>query len=813
MIRVNNLHKYYNKGKKSEQHVLNSVNLEFEKTGLVCILGESGSGKTTLLNIIGGLDTFSEGTVSIEEVTFNKYEPKRMEPIRNDRFDYIFQNYYLLQDYSVAYNVKLALNRYDLSDEEKEERVDYVLDMLGMGKFKKKLVSKLSGGQQQRVSIARALVKSPDIILADEPTGNLDEENTLRTMSILKSISKECLVILVTHEKRIAKFFGDRIIEICDGKIVKDEDNRNLSAYERSDDSNIYLREMECKTLGNDYADFKMYCGKNEVPEKLSLNFAWKEGKLYIQNNMDCDILLEGQENGVQMLDEERPTLDMEEIDKFSYNLSKLPSKGTAKLAPREIWRMALENLHLMGKKQAFIIVVLLVTAVMLSITTAEFVNTISVDKEAVIETDSHYIRLDFPKVSSFRVETQKRRIIDYIQKNTENNNYGDLFYIPDANVYLVGFGYTQMKNLTQIVRGYSFVSKEHLKEESVIHGEMPVKRDEVVIDKIVIDKLQDSSGVTAGLYDTVDTYLGTELKVSGSSSGLTITGICDTGEPAIYCGQNVLFGFDLKGYSIANVEELQAEDSEEYKDVKLADDEILVRKGLLDSYGLSVGDTEKLGDSYIHEYEIAGTIPDEIGVDYVLTDKGCQDVRELLIYERAYCMVYCKDTSAAKKYFTDAGKEYMNAFKLGVKIPYEEELKVYKEAHSMNVDAKKLITVIIVGISLLMVYFMIKSNAMSRSEELTVYRLLGISRGSILKAYILEMVLMTCYTSLPAVLVTSGVIKFISEIPSLEIGLLFPWWSVLVLLVAIYAVHSLISVLPIYGILSKPPATLAVKE
>lgn len=370
-----------------------------------------------------------------------------------------------------------------------------------------------------------------------------------------------------------------------------------------------------------------------------------------------------------------------------------------------------------------------------------------------------------------------------------------------------------QMKNLTQIVRGYSFVSKEHLKKESVIHGKMPVKRDEVVVDKIVIDKLKDSSGVTAGLYDSVDTYLGTELKVSGASSGLTVTGICDTGEPAIYCGQNVLFGFDLKGYLIANVEELQAEDTEKYKDVKIADDEILVREGLLESYGLSIGDMEKIGDVYSHEYEIAGTIPDEIGVDYVLSDKGCQDIRDFMIYERAYCMVYCKDTVAAKKYFADAGKSYINAFKLGVKIPYEEELKLYKEAHSMNVDAKKLITVIIVLISMLMVYFMIKSNAMSRSEELTVYRLLGISRGSILKAYILEMVLMTCYTSLPAVLVTSGVIKFISAIPSLEIGLLFPWWSVLVLLVVIYAVHALISVLPIYGILSKPPATLAVKE
>ncbi|MDE6617258.1 MAG: ABC transporter ATP-binding protein, partial [Lachnospiraceae bacterium] len=238
MIKVNNLNKYYNKGKKNEQHVLNNINLEFGNTGLVCILGESGSGKTTLLNTIGGIDDFADGTLQIGDAVFKSYKQKQVEPVRNDHFGYIFQNYYLLKDYSVNYNVKIALNRYNLSEKEKDERTKYILDMLGMGKYRNKPVSKLSGGQQQRVSIARALVKAPDIILADEPTGNLDEENTIRTMAILKKISRECLVLLVTHEKRIARFFGDRIIEIRDGRVVRDENN-TASTYERSDDLNI----------------------------------------------------------------------------------------------------------------------------------------------------------------------------------------------------------------------------------------------------------------------------------------------------------------------------------------------------------------------------------------------------------------------------------------------------------------------------------------------------------------------------------------------------------------------------------------------
>ena len=153
----------------------------------------------------------------------------------------------------------------------------------------------------------------------------------------------------------------------------------------------------------------------------------------------------------------------------------------------------------------------------------------------------------------------------------------------------------------------------------------------------------------------------------------------------------------------------------------------------------------------------------------------------------------------------------------LKLAIPYQgsevEKDGKYIYTQILDLDAKYLIAFICVALSLVMVYFTVKSNAVSRSEELTVYRLIGISKGSILQAYILEMFFMTCMTSLPAVLGTSVVIKLISAIPSLQLELLFPWWAVALLLVAIYLVHSLISILPVYGILSQPPATLAVKE
>lgn len=265
MIRVKKLNKYFNKGKNNELHVLNDINLEFENNGLVVILGESGSGKTTLLNTIGGLDVFADGEIDYDGETVNRYSPKKIEKIRNDKFGYIFQNYYLLMDNSVEYNVKLALSVYDMTDEEKQERTEYVLDALNMGRYKKKLVSELSGGQQQRVSIARALVKAPSIILADEPTGNLDEENTINTMSLLRNISKECLVIVVSHEKRISKFFADRIIEIQDGQVKKDYKNKATKSYEKADDSNIYLRELSKEGMENDDFRINIYKDSRQI--------------------------------------------------------------------------------------------------------------------------------------------------------------------------------------------------------------------------------------------------------------------------------------------------------------------------------------------------------------------------------------------------------------------------------------------------------------------------------------------------------------------------------------------------------------------
>ena len=200
MIEIKNLNKYFNKGKKNEIHVINNVTLELDNHGLVALLGPSGSGKTTLLNTIGGLDDVKSGSIYVngEKIT-SKLISKR-DRIRNLNIGYIFQDYKLIDKLSVFDNVALVLKMIGIKDKKEIKiRVNYVLEKLGMYRYRNRPAGMLSGGERQRVGIARAIVKDPDIIIADEPTGNLDSKNSLEIMNIIKAISKDRLVILVTH--------------------------------------------------------------------------------------------------------------------------------------------------------------------------------------------------------------------------------------------------------------------------------------------------------------------------------------------------------------------------------------------------------------------------------------------------------------------------------------------------------------------------------------------------------------------------------------------------------------------------------------
>ena len=226
MLKVKNITKIY-KTEGFEQKALNKVSINFRKNEFVSILGPSGSGKTTLLNIIGGLDNYNSGDLIINNISTKKFTDRDWDSYRNHRVGFVFQNYNLISHQTVLKNVELALTLSGISKIERRNKSIKVLKEVGLKEHMNKRPNQLSGGQMQRVAIARALVNNPEIILADEPTGALDSDTSIQIMKILKKISQDKLVIMVTHNPELAKEYSSRIINIKDGKIISDTNPYN----------------------------------------------------------------------------------------------------------------------------------------------------------------------------------------------------------------------------------------------------------------------------------------------------------------------------------------------------------------------------------------------------------------------------------------------------------------------------------------------------------------------------------------------------------------------------------------------------------
>lgn len=221
MLQVTDLCKQYKTGSLVQQ-ALDHVSLSLRDNEFVAILGPSGSGKTTLLNVIGGLDRYDSGDLIINGVSTRKYKDRDWDSYRNHTIGFVFQSYNLVPHQTVLSNVELALTISGISGQQRRQRAAAALEKVGLGDQLHKLPNQMSGGQMQRVAIARALVNDPDIVLADEPTGALDTQNSVQIMDLLKEVAKDRLVVMVTHNPDLAKQYATRIVYLKDGKIQGD---------------------------------------------------------------------------------------------------------------------------------------------------------------------------------------------------------------------------------------------------------------------------------------------------------------------------------------------------------------------------------------------------------------------------------------------------------------------------------------------------------------------------------------------------------------------------------------------------------------
>ena len=244
MLKLENINKDYISG-DTTVHALKNINIEFRESEFVSILGQSGGGKTTLLNIIGGLDRYTSGDLIINNKSTKNFKDRDWDAYRNYSVGFVFQNYNLIPHQTVLANVELALTLSGVSKKERKQKAIKALEDVGLKEQIHKKPNQLSGGQMQRVAIARAIVNDPEVILADEPTGALDTKTSKQIMELIKEISKEKLVIMVTHNPDLAKKYATRIIEVKDGEVISD----SLPKEKYKDKNNIEIKKTKMSFL------------------------------------------------------------------------------------------------------------------------------------------------------------------------------------------------------------------------------------------------------------------------------------------------------------------------------------------------------------------------------------------------------------------------------------------------------------------------------------------------------------------------------------------------------------------------------------
>lgn len=782
MIRVEDLEKIFNKNSKGldKIHAIRKTSVSFENTGLVCILGGSGSGKTTLLNVISGLECFDKGTLLIGDAKLKKYSSKIFEDLRIDKFGYIFQNYMLLEEYSVEYNIRIALAAFDLPEKEVEERVIYAMEKLGILKSKNKLAAHLSGGQKQRVAIARAIVKSPKVIFADEPTGNLDEANTFAIMNIMKKISEDHLILMVTHDKHIARCYADRIITINDGTIISDINNKDGGSAIRYDDMNLYLQSYQKKVIKESHVQINLY---GEPSEDITLNIVWDRGRYYIrQEENDENSIVLNANSEIKMID--APKVELEKIEEVEFELTPLTA-GKKKVPWGTIRELAKSMYQAMNKRQMYLKLIFIVNTLLLVLAVAGFFSVFKADKKSIITSDSHYVAVDIEPdkpIDEKVIQADRKKLVKQIASVTNAKNFvadANFPFLHDGSIFsrltliLYGQNFSQVKLLSTELTDFSVVPKDYLDNSKMICGKTGSGSYDVVIDKWLADKILASNKLVFQSYQTYEDLIGTSIKASVSEEikqPFKITGVCDTGEPSIYMDRSLLM-FLMKWT-----------DYIKYKDGTLLQYlEILVNK--------------------------LGQTSNTFNADYNKLIIDCISVT-------GHFLIYTDDTDLTMKHLNHIKKEFAkDGIRFRFKNIAEEQMKQYEAAHRGLATGITIVTASVLFLTIIVAFFSLQSYAVSQKSTFFIYLTQGIKKKNLYLAYLLELIFLMCSTVLPTLICASLFVKFMTHVQILKLKIIFPWQVVPVLLILIFCFYILLAILPVWNIIRKPLAHLSITE
>ena len=803
MIKINKLNKYYNRYKKNQIHVINNTSLELDDKGLIALLGPSGCGKTTLLNAIGGLDKVNSGNIYINDKKITSKLTYKKDKIRNLHIGYIFQDYKLIDDKSVYDNVAMVLKMIGIKDKKEiKKRVEYILERVGIYRYRYRPCGMLSGGERQRVGIARALVKNPDIILADEPTGNLDSKNTIEIMNIIKSISKDKLVILVTHEVELAKFYATRIIEVIDGEIIKDYKNKYDGNLDYKIDNKFYLKDFkyhnnlkEKNNLINIYSDNQ---------DKLNLTIVIKNGNIYIENkNIEKIEILDNNSN-IEFIDDHYKELDKSIYEKYSFDFDKIINNNL-RLRYSSIFNIF--TIFTNGFKKvldySFVKKLLLIgfflSSLFVTYSVSNLLGISTVDDKDFIAKNKNYLML----------ETKKIKVNDY-QKYEEME--GINYILPgSSNVTMTidTHNYYQTEYAEMTLSG-SLASTEMIDEENLIYGKMPLDNHEIVIDKMVYDKTDNIKMI--GLYE-IDKMLGQKVYLANHLLEYTIVGITDLESPSIYANPqefiNIIDNSSKENNGL--YERTDNSDSGNVYDYNLYKNKISITKGREPSNDYEVIVNENLKDNfkldkYIDDVKINGNklkvvgyykSADDINSYFVNTNTNKYE----LITNSQNIIIYASDKTKTINDFKAQDKRVLDV--------YEVDKKEYLDENKDSMHSALVVAAIMLGISLIEIILMTRSSFLSRIKEVGIYRAIGVKKSDIYKMFMGEAFAITTLTQIPGILFMGYCINVLSDIRYVGRNYMMNLGVIALCIILLYVFNIIISLIPVFNTMRKTPAQI----
>ena len=799
MLKVKHLHKFYHNFAHKPLHVINDTSLEIPETGIIAVIGASGAGKTTLINTISGLDSFKSGTIEFDDTKMNHYRTSVADRMRMKNYGFIFQNYYLLEKQTVYENVKVSLDAFDISEEEKKKRVNYVLSQLGIAKYTNKVVSSLSGGEQQRVSIARALVKSPRIIFADEPTGSLDEITTFNVLNIFKQISKNCAVFIVTHERDIISYYADYIIEIENGIVVKEFSPKLDNDKTLSIDQNIYLDELEhLDHHENENLSIDLY-SDDSSKEKVDVKVAVRNGKIYLESSQNIKVLDAKSEN--HLIKGKRKNIQDYVKKDFDYSLEPLTySKNT--IGAKEVFKKGYQNFKSKGKTKMVLKIMCLALSV-LSIGLLEGFSTIeSFDLSKDLRNSEGNLYLNITP-DSMNIKTSQLNIAyqEVCKEIVSSNLEGDiLFDSSDPLVYHYE-GFTQLQSQMFTISSFDLKDVKSLNENELVYGSLPKNGYEIVVDEYVLENFIHGT-VLKNIVNNYSYFIGKSFDSNTKNYSLTISGITRKKSPTIYGDQGLTFA------RLSNTDHMRIIDFEYAKTLYPE----------LTSYYIYPGHCLR-NEKYNHN-----PLPSMIVDGYFSSIPY-----DIIVNKNDYPTVKVEIAATRSKMYiqTDGNKETMNSFAalvkqvekslsdqgIAVKIEVQHLYQIQKDNAMANLNnilsTVTIVAYVVLGLALILIILSTYLSMLNQISDIAVYRSLGYSRSFLGMIYLTELALLAFIYSIIGGLGAYFVMFIMDLVPLVSYSIATPFGLIALAILALALGITIIGILPVMFVFRLTPASI----